>query len=130
VVERLPIPADVDRASVLAMLLAREGAGSTAVGNGVALPHVRSPLVLAQDAPAVAACYLANPVEFGAPDGKPVSVLFLLVTPTVRVHLQLLARLAFALRTPDFQAAVAVRADLADLMRAARKAELAATSGG
>ncbi len=129
VVERLPLPPDADRASVLAMLLARERSGTTAVGHGVALPHVRSPLVLTQDEPQVAVCYLAAPVDFDAPDGQPVSTLITLVTPTVRVHLQLLARLAYALRTPDFKAALESRAGLEVLMRAARKAESQATSG-
>jgi PTS system nitrogen regulatory IIA component len=43
---------------------------------------------------------LEKPVEFGALDGKPVHVLFSLISPTVRAHLYLLSRLVFALRDP------------------------------
>ena len=123
VVERLPLSPQTDRASLLAMLISREAAGTTAVGNGIAIPHVRSPLVLATGQATATVCYLATPLDFGAPDGKPVKTLFTLVSPTVRVHLQLLGRLAFALRTPDFRDAVARSADLADLVSAARNSD-------
>ena len=38
-----------------------------------------------------------EPVDFRAVDGKPVRILFTLLSPSVRAHLQLLSRLAFAL---------------------------------
>lgn len=117
VVQRLVLPKGTDRSALLEMLVAREAAGTTAVGHGVALPHVHSPIVLDADRPSVAVCYLATPIDFKAPDDLPVQVLFTLVSPTVRVHLQLLARLAFALSTPDFRDAVARRAGLEELVR-------------
>lgn len=117
VVARLVLPASVDRNTLLEMLLAREAAGTTAMGDGVALPHVHSPIVLAAEHPSVTVSYLAKPVDFKAPDGQPVEVLFTLVSPTVRAHLQLLAQLAFSLRTPEFRAAVARRAGLDELIR-------------
>lgn len=43
-------------------------------------------------------CFLEKAIEFGAIDGKPVSVLFTMVSPTVRAHLHMLSRLTFALR--------------------------------
>ncbi len=100
-VERLPLPGDADREYLLQALLAREAMGSTAVGHGIAIPHVRRPLVLDVPRAVVSLCLLAQPVEYGAPDGEPVRAFFLIVSPTVRAHLHLLARLAHALRDPD-----------------------------
>jgi PTS system nitrogen regulatory IIA component len=110
VVERLRLPPEVDREFLEQMLLARERLGSTGLGNGIAFPHARNPIVLRVPAPSVAVCYLASPVEFEALDGKPVHTLFTLISPSVRVHLHLLAVLAAALRDQGVLAAIAERA--------------------
>jgi PTS system nitrogen regulatory IIA component len=103
VVEAMRLPEEVDREQLLQVLLAREALASTAIGDGVAIPHVRNPIVLHVSRPAITLCFLEHPVDFGALDGKPVHCLFTMVSPTVRAHLTLLSRLAFAMRDPGFQ---------------------------
>ena len=115
-VDRLPMGHGLDREFLFRMVLAREHLGSTALGNGIAIPHPRNPIVLRVGAPAVAVCYLAAPVDFHALDGKPVHTLFTVVSPSVRVHLHLLAVLATALHDPAFLAAVSRRAGAAELI--------------
>ena len=66
------------------LFLAREASTSTAIGRGIALPHARNPVILHVEHPMVTLCFLEQPVEFGASDGKPVEVLFSLVCPTMR----------------------------------------------
>jgi PTS system nitrogen regulatory IIA component len=107
VISLLPLPAGVDPEFILEVLLAREAMGATAVGNGIAIPHVRHPILLHMATPAVTLCFLRTPIAFGAPDGQPVRVLFTLTTPTVRAHLHLLSRLAHALHDPAFKEALA-----------------------
>ena len=70
VVELMPLPDLVDRQFLLQVLLARESLGSTAVGNGIALPHVRNPVVMHVPRPMVTLCFLERPVEFDALDGS------------------------------------------------------------
>jgi len=123
VVERLPLPSAADREFLVAVLLSRESLGSTGVGDGIAIPHVRNPIVLPVARPLISLCYLAHPVEFGAIDGRPVDTLFTLVSGTVRAHVQLLSRLAFALRDPPFRAAIARKAPLAEVVAAAAALE-------
>ena len=125
VVERLPLPPSLDRGFLLQMLLAREQLGSTGVGNGLALPHPREPLVLRVAAPLVAVAWLAEPVDFGAADGKPVHTLFTLVTPSVRLHLHLLAQLAAALHDPGVAATLAARPPEPELLEAFARREAA-----
>ncbi|HOW68196.1 MAG TPA: PTS sugar transporter subunit IIA [Candidatus Paceibacterota bacterium] len=103
VVEVLRVPDEVDREFLLQVLLAREALESTGIGDGVAVPHTRNPIVLHVPKPMVTLCFLENPIEFGALDGKPVHVLFTLISPTVRAHLHLLSRLVFALRDSEFK---------------------------
>lgn len=102
----MPLPQEVDRDFVLQLFLARESLGSTGIGNGVALPHVRSPVVMHVARPMVTLCFLKQPIPFDALDGRPVHALFTMLSPTVRAHLQTIARLSYALRQPDFAAVI------------------------
>lgn len=103
VVSRLHLPPGLDPEFLLQTLLAREALGSTALGNGIAIPHVRSPIVGPAGESAISLCFLKNPIDFDAVDGKPVTILFTLVTPNVKAHLHLLAKLAFLLHDHPFQ---------------------------
>lgn len=123
VVEHLRLPEEVDRGFLLRVLLAREALQSTAVGDGIAIPHVRNPVVLHVARPMIALCFLERPVDFGALDGRPVHVLFSLISPTVRAHLRLLSRLAFALHDPTFKKTILRVASRDEIMREARRVE-------
>ena len=86
---------------------------------------MRAPIVQNGVAPAIALCTFARPIDFGARDGKPVHTLFLLVTPTVSVHLQILARLAAALHDAEFKSAVLGRAPANEILAHARRLDAA-----
>ncbi|HIJ94813.1 MAG TPA: PTS transporter subunit EIIA [Desulfuromonadales bacterium] len=103
VVYRLKLPPSLDPEFLLQTLLAREALGSTAFGNGIAIPHVRNPIVGQTSESSISLCFLKNPIDFDAVDGKPVSILFTLVTPNVKAHLLLLAKLAYLLHDHGFQ---------------------------
>lgn len=100
------LPPAVDRELYIEVLLARESAGLTAIGDGLAIPRVRNPIVVAGTSPRVSVCHLATPLYLGAADGLPVRTIFVAVSPTIRSHLQLAARLLRALHDPAFHAAV------------------------
>lgn len=117
VVTRLPLPADVDRDFLLSVLEAREAMGSTGIGDGIAIPHVRNPIVLHVAHPFVALCLLRHPVDFGAIDGRPVHALFVVVSPNVPAHLRILARLGFALRDAELRRLLSMAAPTDALLR-------------
>jgi PTS system nitrogen regulatory IIA component len=123
VVETMRLPAEVDRDFLYEVLLAREALGSTAIGDGIAVPHVRNPVILHLERPMVTLCFLERPVDFGALDGRPVGTLFTLISPTVRAHLHLLSRLSFTLRDPRFKKAVLGPAAREEILAAAEAAE-------
>jgi PTS system nitrogen regulatory IIA component len=123
VVERMPVPEEMERDLLCEVLLAREAMGSTGVGDGIAIPHVRAPVVVQVPRPTITLCLLTTPVDFGAIDGKPVHTLFSMVTPTVRSHLYLLSRLASALHEESFRRAILDRAPAEKILAAARRAE-------
>lgn len=83
----------IGRSDVFDSLFARERLGSTGLGQGIAIPHGR--IKGLKDA-AGAFLRLTTPVQFDAPDGRPVSMLFVLLVPEQanEQHLQLLSELA------------------------------------
>ncbi|HEV2105202.1 MAG TPA: PTS sugar transporter subunit IIA, partial [Candidatus Eisenbacteria bacterium] len=113
VVERLPLPPGVDRAFLVAALAGREAMGSTGIGHGIAIPHVRNPIVLQVDEPRLSLCLLARPVDFGAVDGRPVHALFTVVSPTVPMHLRTLAALSWLLHDAELRRLLEARAPAA-----------------
>ena len=63
-VEALRLADDVDREMLLAVLLARESLGSTGIGDGIAIPHVRNPIVLHLNTAMITMCFLERPIDF------------------------------------------------------------------
>jgi PTS system nitrogen regulatory IIA component len=127
IVQRLPLTPEVDRDFLLSVLDAREAMGSTGVGDGIAIPHVRNPILLHVDQPFVSLCLLRTPVEFDAIDGKPVHALFLVVSPSVPAHLKILAQLGFILRDPGMRELLARRAPTAEILDCIRDLERRST---
>ena len=123
VVERMRLPAEVDRNFLVSVLLAREALGSTAVGDGIAIPHVRNPIVLHVSKPTITLCFLKTPIDFGALDHKPVHALFSMVSPSIRVHLHLLSRLGFLLKDSEFKRQIAKQSPRGEIFGAVRRLE-------
>ena len=83
-------------------ILAREQMGTTAIGMEVAIPHAKSEAV---KAPALSAITVPNGVDYGAPDGQPCKLIFMIAATTDGdVHLEVLARLMQMLMHEDFTA--------------------------
>jgi len=121
VVAMLPLPEEVDREFLFQAISARETLASTGIGGGVAIPHLRNPIVLHLPRPMVSVCFLEKCVDFDALDGEPVSVLFTLISPSVKAHLHLSSRLAFGLRDPDFSNLIRNQAGREELLTGIRR---------
>lgn len=123
VLGRFDLAAEDDRELILEMLLAREAIGSTAVGDGIAIPHLRNPLPVHSPRAKVSLCFLARPVEFDAPDGKPVRILFTILSSDIRAHLHLLSEIAFCLKDPRLRQLLDKKCDPVAVMSAVREIE-------
>jgi PTS system nitrogen regulatory IIA component len=110
IVQRIPLPPDEDRDHMLAILEAREAMGSTGIGNGIAIPHVRNPILLHVERPQVSLFLLAHAVDFDSVDNLPVHAIFLVVSSAIPVHLRILAQLGFVLHDPALRALLQDRA--------------------
>ena len=85
-------------------ILAREAQGSTAIGEGIAVPHAKSESV---KTPGLSAITVPNGVDYEAPDGKKSDILFMIAAPLDGdLHLEILSRLMVMLMEPDFCASL------------------------
>jgi PTS system nitrogen regulatory IIA component len=104
----------IGRSTVFDSLFAREKLGSTGLGQGVAIPHGR---IKGMREAVGAFLRLSAPVQFDAPDGKPVSLLFVLLVPeqATEHHLQILSELAQMFSDKAFRDQLATAPDAAAL---------------
>ena len=91
-------------------VFAREENGGTAVGGGVAIPHAKSRGVAR---PALAAMTLAEGIDWQAPDGAPVRLVFVIAAPAdaANLHVEVLAGLARCLMQPECSRELIAAAD-------------------
>ena len=104
----------IARSQVFDSLFAREKLGSTGLGQGIAIPHGR---IKGLKEAVGAFVRLAQPVAFDAPDGKPVSLVFLLLVPehATEQHLRVLSELAQMLSDRDLRAKLSSDPDASTL---------------
>lgn len=109
-VERFALPPDTDKELIYDLLLSREKLMTTALGEGLAVPHLRVPVVVNAPGPSLGVFFTSEPIDMGALDGKPVHTLFLLLSLTPKQHLELLARLSSLFHQAPFVELLRTRA--------------------
>lgn len=91
------------RQTLLRALQDREQLHSTGIGDGIALPHARNAIVGLVDRPIIVFGRHPTGVPYGAIDGQPARLFFLLIAPTVTQHLAMLAKISRLLRDPKLR---------------------------
>jgi PTS system nitrogen regulatory IIA component len=87
---------------IYSSLLEREHLTSTGIGKGVAIPHPHDPLEDTIKNSIISTCFLQKPIDFKAVDGRPVFVMFILLSASTKIHLHFLSRLSFCIRESTF----------------------------
>lgn len=111
------------REKLLRALHEREQLHSTGIGDGVALPHARNALVGLVGTPVIVFGRHAQGIPYGAIDGKPAQLFFLIVAPSVTQHLAVLARISRVLRDPKLRGHLLSAPDKTAVLTAIREAE-------
>lgn len=110
-----------DREEYKKGILAREAMSSTAVGEGIAIPHAKSKAV---KAPSLAAMTVPGGVDYEAMDDEPSDLLFMIAAPNNGdVHLEVLSRLMTLLMDEDFRAKLMAAKDVEEFLAAVDAAE-------
>ncbi len=117
----LVLPDSMTSEQVYNALCAREKILSTAVGNGIALPHARTPIVKDASDQKICVVYLKEPMEMNAPDEKKVNVMFVLLTQNSQTHLKVLSTLVGLFRKNSFRKLLEEHAGEAQLINAIKE---------
>ena len=90
-----------DKEAYIKGLFAREAESTTAVVEGIAIPHYKGNAV---NAPGIAAMVIPDGVDFDSIDGEPVKLIFAIAAPDVKenVHLDVLSKLSVLMMNEDF----------------------------
>jgi nitrogen PTS system EIIA component len=105
-------------------LIDRERLGCTGLGGGVAIPHCK---LHGLSSVVTAVASTSTPVDFGAADGLPIDLVFVVASPAdaPAAHLQTLARISRLLHTPGLVAALRAAESRDDMLATLRSAETA-----
>ena len=104
-------------------LLERERLHTTAIGDGIALPHARNPMGGLLKRSVLIFGRHGTGVPFGAIDNKPVQILFLIAAPGLTDHLAMLSRLSRVLRDAKLREALLSAKAPQDILRSMQEAE-------
>lgn len=125
VCNKAELPAGIKAADLVKELLEREMVLSTAVGNGIAIPHPRRPLVKNSDDCRVIVAYLNEPLDMQAPDFRKVYAMFILLSASSQIHIKSLSSLAAIFRKDGFKKALQSRPGKAELIELLQQYESA-----
>lgn len=113
----IKLPEEMTAEQICEALCAREKVLSTAVGNGIALPHARAPIMKDAADQRICVVYLKEPIEMNAPDEVKVSVMFILLTSNPQNHLKVLSTLAGLFRDSTFKKVLDEKSDEETLIK-------------
>jgi len=116
VVSQISLPSGVDSETLYRGLCERERLMTTSIGYGIALPHPRTPLVFSEADQRIYVCFLDRAVSFDAMDGKPVFVLFLILSSGSQSHLKILSRLSWLFQQENFRETLRKKPDTEELI--------------
>lgn len=111
------------RDAFLQALIERERLHTTAIGDGIALPHARNPLGGLLKRSVVVFGRHTKGIPFGALDNKPVQLLFLIASPNLAEHLNVLARISRVLRDQNLRADLLTTTEPLQVISAVRQTE-------
>ncbi|MDR2701422.1 MAG: PTS sugar transporter subunit IIA [Spirochaetaceae bacterium] len=108
---------------LLQAVLEREELMPTAMGNGIALPHPRNPLIENAEEQFAALAFLENEIDWGALDGKSVHSIIMVVSASAKMHLATLQRITFFCRDENFCSLLKRRAPAEEILALIEKTE-------
>jgi len=124
-VEVISLPPSLTKEQLKKAVIEREDLMPTAVGNGIALPHPRSPLLSNVKEQFVTIAFLQKAIDWKALDRQPVKTLILIVSATPKSHLWTLSRISFLCQQETFRDLLEQRASKEELIATIRTAEVA-----
>ncbi|GHV73181.1 hypothetical protein AGMMS49940_04830 [Spirochaetia bacterium] len=119
----IDLPPSVNRKALLSAVLEREALMTTAVGNGIALPHPRNPIITNPAEQLVSISFPERELDWAALDGKSVHTVFLIISASPKMHLHTLSRINFFCQQESFRMQLRSRASPAEILKTIEETE-------
>ena len=119
----LPPISSITPAKLLEAILEREALMPTGIGNGIALPHPRNPVISNESEQFIALAFPEKSIDWNSLDGQRVDSLLLIVSASAKKHLKTLAEVTFLCRQEHFRHLLRERASMEKFLRYIREAE-------
>jgi PTS system nitrogen regulatory IIA component len=123
IIDRVLLPPEITRDSLLTAVLERETLMPTGIGRGVVLPHPRNPVIHDENQQFVAIAFPACPVNWNALDGGLVHTVLLIVSASAKQHLHILSKVNFLCQQESFYQLLQNKASRHEITQAIREAE-------
>jgi PTS system nitrogen regulatory IIA component len=101
-IEVISVPPCITRTKLYEAILDRERLMSTAVGNGIAIPHPRESIVTSVQDQSISLCFLNTKIDYSSLDGEAVNILFFILTSNPKNHLEILYKIIFLCQKKEF----------------------------
>lgn len=115
------LPESLSPEDLATSMIEREEVMTTAIGDGISLPHPRNTLISDANEERIAVCYLEEPVPLDAPDAKFVYVMFVVLSSSLGNHLQILSQLTYLFQQKEVQTVLKDKPDMETLVSVIRK---------
>lgn len=116
VCSKVQLPEGVSAGTLVSELMDRESVLSTAVGNGIAIPHPRKPILKSNEDCRVIVAYVNEPIDMNAPDFRKVFAFFILLSDSSQFHIKALSSLAKLFKSDKFKKGIQQKPDTKELV--------------
>ena len=120
----IPTPLNIKKKNIIEALLEREKLMSTSIGNGIAIPHPRNPIITDNENSSISICFLKNQINFNAIDDIPVHTIFIIISANPKRHLETLAKISYLCQQEDFRVMLKNHTPKNDIHKYIEKIEL------
>jgi nitrogen PTS system EIIA component len=103
-IEVIAIPQYLTRSQIFDAIADREKLMSTAIGNGIAIPHPRESVVTNPGDQSISLCFLNSKIDYSSLDGEGVNILFFILSSNPKNHLEILYKIIFLCQKKEFVA--------------------------
>jgi PTS system nitrogen regulatory IIA component len=125
IIEMIQLPPELNKDALLQAVLEREQLMSTGMGNGIALPHPRNPMIEKPEHQSISIAFPEKEINWRALDGKPIYAVILLVSASSKLHLHTLSKVSFLCREESFAELLRNHSSAETIRKAIQEAEAA-----
>ena len=123
-VNKINVPEEISKEEIISAFIQRENLGPTAIGNGIAIPHSRNPIITNAEDSCVSICFLEKELDYQSFDEKPIRMLFLVLSANAKRHLEILSKISYLCQKDSFISLLSINTEAEEIINFIANMEL------